>query len=560
MDVNLSIVRNIFLLFVALYAISCHPKKELTEVEKLAYVAKSWGLVKYYHSDIGTGKVNWDSVFIQHVELIRSATSNEEFNVELQKLLAVPSKTIPFNDSLNCRTNEVEKMVDFRWINADDISKENKQILRSILKGKDQYRNKYVSDSVKTRSLDYARFYEDPMENRDVKKVEIRLLGLFRYWNIIEYFFPYKNLIDKDWNEVLALYIPKVIDAENKEEYYKVLLELSTEINDGHASIPYHPALRASFFGKLTVPFRVKLLQNQLVVSSIKSDSLTKLSNIQIGDIITSIEKKPISKVTEELSKYIPKPNEAFQNAEMSRYILNGNSDSLQIRIQRKGVSSTRKVARYLFSEIRKHSNKKDIEPWKILGENIGYANMGELTNQNISDFFIAVNNTEGLILDFRYYPNWEILYEFLGHFYTELKPFVLLKSQCLEKPGTYYWHCLEPEMSEIELKKYKYNKPIKILVNENTLSFGEYFVMAMQVLENVEVVGSQTAGEDGNQVGIDMPGGIRMFMSSLGIYYPNGDDAQRVGIKIDQVIEETIEDIKLGNDRVLEFAVDKFK
>ncbi len=26
----------------------------------------------------------------------------------------------------------------------------------------------------------------------------MRLLGLFRYWNIIEYFYPYKNLMDED--------------------------------------------------------------------------------------------------------------------------------------------------------------------------------------------------------------------------------------------------------------------------------------------------------------------------------------------------------------------------
>ena len=38
---------------------------------------------------------------------------------------------------------------------------------------------------------------------------EYRLLALFRYWNVINYFFPYKHLIGDSWNTVLTRYIPK---------------------------------------------------------------------------------------------------------------------------------------------------------------------------------------------------------------------------------------------------------------------------------------------------------------------------------------------------------------
>ena len=31
----------------------------------------------------------------------------------------------------------------------------------------------------------------------------IRILALFRYWNIIEYFFPYKHLFKEDWTNAL---------------------------------------------------------------------------------------------------------------------------------------------------------------------------------------------------------------------------------------------------------------------------------------------------------------------------------------------------------------------
>lgn len=34
-----------------------------------------------------------------------------------------------------------------------------------------------------------------------------RLLAVFRFWNMVEYFFPTKYLIDKNWNDVLKEYI-----------------------------------------------------------------------------------------------------------------------------------------------------------------------------------------------------------------------------------------------------------------------------------------------------------------------------------------------------------------
>ena len=46
-----------------------------------------------------------------------------------------------------------------------------------------------------------------------------RLLALFRFWNVIHYYFPYKYLIDDNWNNVLNAYIPKFINADSELNY-----------------------------------------------------------------------------------------------------------------------------------------------------------------------------------------------------------------------------------------------------------------------------------------------------------------------------------------------------
>ena len=50
---------------------------------------------------------------------------------------------------------------------------------------------------------------DNPYAEMNFPTAEYRLLALFRFWNVINYFFPYKNLIGDSWETVLPRYIPK---------------------------------------------------------------------------------------------------------------------------------------------------------------------------------------------------------------------------------------------------------------------------------------------------------------------------------------------------------------
>jgi C-terminal processing protease CtpA/Prc len=107
----------------------------------------------------------------------------------------------------------------------------------------------------------------------------------------------------------------------------------------------------------------------------------------------------------------------------------------------------------------------------------------------------------------------------------------------------------------------YKNNNPYRgkviILVNENTQSSAEFHAMAYRVHPNAIVMGSTTAGADGNVTRFFLPGGISTRISGIGIYYPDGTETQRVGIVPDIYIEPTIEGIREGRDEVLEKAIE---
>lgn len=94
------------------------------------------------------------------------------------------------------------------------------------------------------------------------------------------------------------------------------------------------------------------------------------------------------------------------------------------------------------------------------------------------------------------------------------------------------------------------------ILVDEITQSQAEYTAMALRAMPNTAVVGSTTAGADGNTSLIPLPGQLRTMISGIGIYYPDHRPTQRVGIVPDVVVRPTIEGIAAGRDEVLEAAM----
>lgn len=61
-----------------------------------------------------------------------------------------------------------------------------------------------------------------------------------------------------------------------------------------------------------------------------------------------------------------------------------------------------------------------------------------------------------------------------------------------------------------------------------------------MQVDPGVTVIGTQSAGTNGNVSEFVLPGGIRSCFSGLGWYYPGGWSVQRLEVRLDLEVEPT--------------------
>jgi C-terminal processing protease CtpA/Prc len=134
-------------------------------------------------------------------------------------------------------------------------------------------------------------------------------------------------------------------------------------------------------------------------------------------------------------------------------------------------------------------------------------------------------------------------------------RPFVTFTRPLFEKPGTTHletWIDAGPTSPNPNY----YRGKVILLGDERTQSHAEFTMMALRTAPDVTIVGSPTAGADGNVSLIALPGGLRTYFSGLGVFYPDGRPTQRVGIVPDVLAVPTIAGIQNGVDEVLERAL----
>jgi C-terminal processing protease CtpA/Prc len=139
------------------------------------------------------------------------------------------------------------------------------------------------------------------------------------------------------------------------------------------------------------------------------------------------------------------------------------------------------------------------------------------------------------------------------SYFVSKNTAFVKFTSGNINNPGEFTFG----NNLEIPSQGDTYQGKVVVLIDEISQSQAEYTTMAFRAGNNTTVIGSTTAGADGNVSRIPLPGGMRTMISGIGVYYPDGTETQRIGIVPDIEIKPTLKGIKDGRDELMEKAIE---
>ena len=541
------------LLFLTFFFVSINftrGQEELNESQKLYATAKVWGFLKYYHPTVAKGTFKWDEQLFQILQKVRQAQTKQQVsNVFIRwiELLGTVERCSRCNSKL--KKNYFDKNFDLSWIDDGKIfTYDLSKTLRFIEENRSLKENAYVETIGKAGNVE-PKNEKIPDDFKWTNKNH-RLLALFRYWNFIEYFFPYKYLTDENWNDVLKEMIGRFLSVESELDYNLAMLELVVKLDDSHAGL--NTQLLKDYFGVKYIPVIHKIIEGQTVVTGIFNDSLARINDLAIGDIISKVNGKKTEDVLSEGEVYFQGSNRTAKAAYGWNKIFNGSTDSVELEIFRDNRLIKKKIGRYLFDDFQYKRSKKD--SWRMLEGNIGYINMASFKVDHLPAIIDSLMRTNALIIDIRNYPSDYIFGYFDFLFPAGKRTFFKSIVPDLTYPGKFVW--TDGDIFKFD-RKPKYKGQVVILVNERTISMAEFTAMYLQSAENSFTIGSQTLAADGNVSSLEILGGYKTGMTGIGIYYPDGTQTQRTGIKIDEIVRPTIQSVAKGEDFVLNRAIE---
>ncbi|WAC03825.1 S41 family peptidase [Lacinutrix neustonica] len=154
---------------------------------------------------------------------------------------------------------------------------------------------------------------------------------------------------------------------------------------------------------------------------------------------------------------------------------------------------------------------------------------MGALQVENVPEMIKELKSSKAIIFDMRNYPNgtFRAISQFLN---VKQKAFAIYTKPDLKYPGKFKWTKSERPVDSLTNNN-NYKGKVVVLLNEKSKSQSEWTAMCFQTAENTTIIGSQTAGTDGNVSDFDFIKAFYSRFTGIGVYYPDKRETQRIGI-----------------------------
>jgi hypothetical protein len=516
-----------------------------TEIEHLVVLAKVWGFLKYHHPLVTSGKLHWDFELFRVLPSVLAATDAGERNAAILRWIEGLGE-VPSCEPCASPPSDVHLLPRIDWIRDEALlGLALSAALVHVWTNRPTGRQFYASTAL-FGAPNIVLNAEPAYEDLDQLDAGYRILAAFRFWNIIEYWFPYRDLIEEDWDAVLRELLPVFIEARDHEAYEHALLRLSARVHDTHTKI-FSALEDQPPAGACGLPVEFRFIDGQAVVVKAETDS-----GLRSGDILLALDGRALADLIDEWRPYHAASNEPTRLRDIAEVLSRGWCGPFAAVVDRDGERLELQLDRVLDWELGARVDDRPGQTFQRLGDEVAYIKLSSLKIVDIPRHIEDAAKTVGLVIDIRNYPNQFVVFELGQHLVEVPTRFALFTRPDLANPGAFTWY----EGDELTPRAPHYAGKIVILVNELTQSQAEYTTMAFRAAPGAIVIGSTTAGADGNVSAFMLPGAEMSAISGLGVFYPDRRPTQRIGIVPDITMTPTREGIRDGRDELLERAL----
>src|SRR5579872_4016502 len=416
--------------------------KELTalQIENLATLGKVWGFLKYHHPLITTGQRHFDYDLFRILPAVLSSPDRNAANSALLRWIDGLGAVTPCKSCVTLSDSDLYMRPQLDWISDQTLlGKDLSTRLRYIYANRrDSTKQFYVSQApgVGNPVFEHERAYG----NISLPDAGFQLLSLYRFWNIIEYWYPYRDVLGEDWDKVLREFIPRIALAETSPSYQRELMALIARVHDTHANL-WSSLQQRPPTGDCILPFSARFIENQPVITEYLGVAASDPAP-ERGDIITSIDGTPVSKLIEGWAQYYAASNEPTRLRDIARGMTRGACAASAIGIRRADkdleLKLTRAPAKSLTPERLSHDLPGDT--FRLLSKDVAYLKLSSVKAADVKRYIDGAAGTKGLIIDIRNYPSEFVVFA-LGSLLVNAKTdFVRFTIGDLSNPGAFHW------------------------------------------------------------------------------------------------------------------------
>jgi len=460
------------------------------QVDNLALLGKVWGFLKYHHPAVVRGDRHWDYDLFRVLPKVLSAADRPAAQAALRSWIRDLGPIAACEPCAKAPEDGAPLLPRLEWLSRDalvgaDLGADLRRIHADRPAVDEQF---YVAFRPGVRNPDFKN--EAAYIGKDAPDAGYRLLALFRFWNIIEYWFPYRDVMQEDWDGVLREFVPRVAAAASRDDYDLAIAALVARIHDGHANV-YTPARPPR--GDCMLPFTVRFVEDQPVVTGYLHPGLGPATGAQVGDAIRTIDGEPIDRLLESWRPYYGVSNEASYRRTAETGLTRGTCGPVALKLVRKGEDVAVNAARAKVAELDIKGSRFHDQPGETfhrLSDDLAYLKLSTAQNTDAAEYVRRAAGARCLVLDIRNYPEF-VVFGLGQHLVSEKTTFALFTAADPANPGSFRWTdpvALVPAAPRFEGR-------IVILVDEVSMSRAEYVALAFRSVPGALVVGSTTAG-----------------------------------------------------------------
>jgi hypothetical protein len=360
-------------------------------------------------------------------------------------------------------------------------------------------------------------------------------------WNVLEHFWPYWSVVSVDWTAELDAALKDALDDRNADDHAATLRRLSAAAPDGHASTTcLGESVRAN------PPFAVDMLEGQVVVTA----SMDKA--VERGDVVVSIDGRPSAELLaadEALASGSPQ----WRLVQARRLFGAGPVGSkAALRLRRGGAELNVTVARG--DSMPSQAAHPSIERFE---DGVYYIDLGRASIADLDPIMDRLASAPGIVFDVRARPTRNP--KILSHLLTRADdadawfaiPHVIRPDHTSTSVPT--WDTSGWAMPVLQPH---IGGRVAFLTGPAAISYAESVMELVEHYHLGAIVGSATAGTNGDIAEITEPTGCRTTFTGLRVTKLDGTRHHLVGVQPTIPVSRTIAGVAAGRDEVLEKAL----